>query len=116
MKCYFCQSDMISSMKDYLCPSCPQETRLNTRTDNKKDYVYMRYSIKNRNYSPSWTFANSQLESFRLFSYTHNLYYDPNDIYDREFEYNLILKWTEGIDKITPNNVIDKMNTYLPFL
>jgi len=91
MKCYFCQSDMISSMKDYLCPSCPQETRLNTRTDNKKDYVYMRYSIKNRNYY-------------------------PNDIYDREFEYKLILKWTEGIDKITPNNVIDKMNTYLPFL
>jgi hypothetical protein len=115
MKCYFCQSDMISTMKDYLCPTCPQETRLNTPPNTNKDYVYMRYAIKNKNYSPSWTFANNQLESFRLFTCTPNSDYDA-DLYTREYVYELILQLTEGIDKITPQNVIEKMNTYLPFL
>lgn len=111
---------MIPDVQEFLCTTCPHEIHLNTPMydllNNKKDYVYMRYSIKNRNYSPSWTFANSKLESFRLFSYVHNKDYDINDFYSKEFYFKLILKWTEGINKITPQNVIEKMNTYLPFI
>jgi len=96
MKCYFCQSDMTSTVENcFLCPNCPYETFM---YNFDKNYVSHIFSIKKATYIASWKFSDNQLETFSLFKGT------------------LILRLFEGIDKITPQNVVQKMKTYLPFI
>ena len=102
MKCYFCQSDMLPAADEFSCPKCPHGVYLML-----SHLFWIRFSLKNKKYQALWYFCvfNVKYDHPQLFR-----------LYNDEGTYERIMELTSGIDKITPQNIIYKMNTYLPFI
>lgn len=104
VNCYFCHTicNPQINKRDFLCPSCPHNVYLRLDEGGIPHLTWIRLLYNNNGYQIIWYIKDPLI--LRIYN---------SD--DNTKKYDMIKEFKSGVDKITPNNISNKIATILTF-